>query len=204
MVRPLSGGIPGSAGRARRPLRSTWSPGPRGVGLPGGWKDSPQIKALKALADPRSEWGFEVAYLVLDSNRRVNDFVQSKKDGVALLPPVPRKPEKKKAEVSAPPPPVPATPKGPEEEFLASIDKLSVGEVLKAEKKLGVRSRQGLGGQAGGHLPEAEEEARRGEPSGVPRHDEPLEALSSLPSGFSTAGRRPLRGGGPPVVSPLL
>ena len=108
------------------------------VGLPGGWKDSPQIKALKALADPRSEWGFEVAYPVLDSNRRVNDFVQSKKDGVALLPPVPRKPEKKKAEASAPPPPVPATPKGPEEEFLASIDKLSVGEVLKAEKKLGV------------------------------------------------------------------
>ncbi len=129
---------PQACRRAFEELMESWG---QKAGLPGGWRESPQIKALKALADPRSEWRFEVAYPVLGSSPSDNDFVQFKKNGVALLPPEPGKPGKKPSVAPTPRPPVspvPPAPQGPEDEFLASIDKLSVGEVLKKERKLGL------------------------------------------------------------------
>ena len=90
--------------------------------LEGTWKESPQIKALRALANPGTPWPQNRAYPVLDSQARRNDFVSAKRDKLVLASMdrlAPARP------ATPPPPKAPAAPVAlsPVETFLRGIEK---------------------------------------------------------------------------------
>jgi CRISPR-associated protein (TIGR03986 family) len=52
------------------------------------WSDSPQIRALKAMADPEKARNCDLRYPRLDSKQRVNEFVDCKKECLVLAGPL--------------------------------------------------------------------------------------------------------------------
>ncbi len=104
------------------------------------WSLSPQIRALKTIANPEADWPQERRYPSLGDHPRNNEFVQNKRpeNRCALVNPL--KVETQGNRPQPPPPPPaktePAKPACPADKFLAELDNLGANKIQQRLKAL--------------------------------------------------------------------
>lgn len=107
------------------------------------WTQSPQLRALRILADPAAEWPQDLRYPQLGNGPKNNEFVIQKKLTHALFDPLRVNPGSKGTKEipqdQEPPPIPPPVPMGPEDIFLTELDNMSLKEIPKRLKALNLK-----------------------------------------------------------------